>query len=94
MPYIYVEEVPEGTEAADVVEQKHYDALAEELATAADQRDEALQQLAESRKETRAAKAKYAKYILDGGTKDKDEDQKPEAPRVEGMTVEKLFGKE
>lgn len=94
MPYIYVEELPEGTEAANVVEQEHYDALADELATAAGQRDEALEQLAESRKETRAAKAKYAKYVLDGGSKDKDEDQKPEAPRAEGMTVGKLFGKE
>lgn len=94
MPYIYVEEVPEGTEAAEVVSQEHYDTLADELAATVGQRDEALQHLEESRKETRAAKAKYAKYVLDGGTKDKSEDQKPEAPKAEGMTVGKLFGKE
>ena len=61
MPYIYVEEVPEGTEASEVVSQEHYDSLAEELAATVGQRDEALQHLEESRKETRAAKAKYAK---------------------------------
>ena len=94
MPYIYVEEVPEGTEAAEVVSQEHYDSLADELAATVGQRDEALQHLEESRKETRAAKAKYAKYVLDGGSKDKGEDQKPEAPKAEGMTVGKLFGKE
>ena len=94
MPYIYVDEVPEGTEAAEVVSQEHYDSLADELAATMGQRDEALQHLEESRRQTREAKAKYAKYVLDGGSKDKDEDQKPEAPKAEGMTVGKLFGKE
>ncbi len=94
MPYIYVEEVPEGTEAAEVVSQENYDSLAEELAATMGQRDEALQHLEESRRQTREAKAKYAKYVLDGGTKDKNEDQKPEAPKAQGMTVGKLFGKE
>lgn len=94
MPYIYVEEVPEGTEAAEVVSQENYNSLAEELAATMGQRDEALQHLEESRRQTREAKAKYAKYVLDGGSKDKDEDQKPEAPKAEGMTVGRLFGKE
>lgn len=94
MPYIYVDEVPEGTEAAEVVSQENYNSLADELAATVGQRDEALQHLEESRRQTREAKAKYAKYVLDGGTKDKDEDQKPEAPKAEGMTVGKLFGKE
>lgn len=94
MPYIYVEEVPEGTEAAEVVSQENYNSLAEELAATMGQRDEALQHLEESRKQTREAKAKYAKYVLDGGSKDKTEDQKPETPKAEGMTVGKLFGKE
>lgn len=92
MPYIYVEEVPEGTEAAEVVSQENYDSLAEELADTMGQRDEALQHLEESRRQTREAKAKYAKYVLDGGTK--DEDQKPDEPKAQGMTVGKLFGKE
>ena len=94
MPYIYVEEVPEGTEAAEVVSQEHYNSLADELAATVGQRDEALQHLEESRRQTREAKAKYAKYVLDGGTKDKDEDQKPDEPKAQGMTVGKLFGKE
>ncbi len=94
MPYIYVEEVPEGSEAASVVSQENYDSLAEELAATMGQRDEALQHLEESRRQTREAKAKYAKYVLDGGSKDKDEDQKPEVPKAQGMTVGKLFGKE
>lgn len=93
MPYIYVEELPEGTEAAEVVSQENYDSLADELAATMGQRDEALQHLEESRKETRAAKAKYAKYVLDGG--DKEAEKEPEVqPKAQGMTVERLFGKE
>ena len=93
MPYIYVDEVPEGTEAAEVVSQENYNSLAEELAATMGQRDEALQHLEESRRQTREAKAKYAKYVLDG-SKPQDEDQKPEAPKAQGMTVGRLFGKE
>ena len=92
MPYIYVDELPEGTEAAEVVSQENYDTLADELAATMGQRDEALQHLEESRKETRAAKAKYAKYVLDGGTKEAEKE--PEAPKAQGMTVGRLFGKE
>lgn len=94
MPYIYVDELPEGTEAAEVVSQENYDTLADELAATVGQRDEALQHLEESRKETRAAKAKYAKYVLDGGGTREAEKEPEVQPKAHGMTVDRLFGKE
>ena len=94
MPYIYVDELPEGTEAAEVVSQENYDTLADELAATMGQRDEALQHLEESRKETRAAKAKYAKYVLDGGRDKHEEDEPKDPPQAQGRTVGRVFGKE
>lgn len=94
MPYIYVEELPEGTEAAAVVSQENYDSLADELAATIGQRDEALDHLESSRKETREAKAKYAKFILDGTGGRESAEAEDQKPKAEGMTVNRLFGKE
>ena len=89
MPYVFYEELPEGAEAASVVSQESYDALAEELAGAMGQREEALTQIEEARREARATKAKYAQMILDGNkAKTEDEDPKP-APK--GTTIDDLF---
>lgn len=89
MPYVYYDELPEGLEEADVVSQEHYDALAEELAASNNQRDEALKQIEEARRESREAKAKYAQAILDGKPEPKP-DPKPEQ-RVKGTTISDLF---
>lgn len=90
MPYVYYDELPEGLEAADVVSHEHYDTLAGELAATVEQRDQALQTLEDSRRETREAKAKYAKLILDANkqpTKKEPED----APKPTGKRVADLF---
>lgn len=89
MPYVFYEELPEGAEAASVVSQESYDALAEELAGAMDQREEALTQIEEARKEARETKAKYAQMILDGN-KTKPEDPKPK-PAPKATTIDDLF---
>lgn len=89
MPYVFYEELPEGLEAASVVSQESYDALAEELAGAMDQRETALGQIEEARREAREAKAKYAQMILDGN-KTKTEDPKTE-PAPKGTTIADLF---
>ena len=91
MPYVFYDELPEGLEAAEVVEQANYDALADELAGVISQRDEALEHLEEARKETRAAKSKYADLILNSGPKDgKKADPKPD-DRPKGVTIKSLF---
>ena len=90
MPYVWYDELPEGLEAAEVVAQDHYDALADELAGVTEQRDEALTRLEESRKETRAAKSKYASLILDSNRQEKKpEDTHDEAPK--GTRIRDLF---
>ncbi len=89
MPYVYYDELPEGLEEASAVSQEHYDALAEELAASNTQRDEALEQIEEARREAREAKAKYAQAILDGKPEPKP-DPKPEQ-RVKGTTISDLF---
>ena len=90
MPYVYYEELPEGLEAADVVSHEHYDTLAEELAATVEQRDQARQTLEDSRRETREAKARYAKYILDANKQDKPKEPEDE-PKPKGKTVADLF---
>lgn len=89
MPYVYYDELPDGLEAADVVSQEHYDALADELAASNGQRDEALEQIEEARREAREARAKYAQAILDG--KPKDEPEPKQDPRQTGATIASLF---
>ena len=90
MPYVYYEELPEGAEEAQVVSHEHYDTLAEELAATVEQRDQTLEALEAARRETREAKAKYAKFILDankqGSQREPEDDPKPK-----GKTVADLF---
>ena len=90
MPYVYYDELPDGLEAVDVIEQANYDALADELAGAIAQRDEALEKLEESRKETRAAKAKYANAVL-GGKKEEPAQKGSQDDRPKGATIKSLF---
>ena len=91
MPYVYYDELPDGLEAADVVSQEHYDALAEELAESNGQRDEALTQIEEARKEAREARAKYAQAILDGKNRQKPETKDEPETRPTGATIASLF---
>ena len=67
MPYIEVDEVPEGTEAVDVVLRSEYDAVVQERDSTAAQRDEALQQIEEAHAEVRKVKERYADAILTAG---------------------------
>ena len=91
MPYVYYEELPEGAEAAEVVSQEHYDALAEELAGAMEQREEALTQIEEAQRAAREVKAKYAQMILDGNKSKAEESKETETQRAKGTTIHDLF---
>ena len=91
MPYVFYEELPEGMDAASVVSQESYDALAGELAGAMDQREEALGQIEEARREAREAKAKYAQMILDGNKSKPKEPKETDTPKAKGATIADLF---
>lgn len=91
MPYVYYDELPDGLEAADVVSQEHYDALADELAASNGQRDEALEQIEEARREAREARAKYAQMILDNKPKQEPDPKQDPQPKPTGATIASLF---
>lgn len=91
MPYVYYDELPEGLEEADVVSHEHYDTLAEELAATVEQRDQALETLETSRRETREAKAKYAKLILDANKQQGNPKGPEDEPKPKGKRVSDLF---
>lgn len=91
MPYVWYDELPEGTEAAEVVSQENYDALADELAGTITQRDEMIDRLEEARREARETKSKYAQMILDG-SKNTQESKPEEKPRA--TTIDSFFGRE
>lgn len=97
MPYVYVEELPEGTEEADVVARTDYDSVVEERDQTITQRDEALQRVAEAERETRDTKAKYAEYVLGnhgnhGGSGDDERNTVTKPTRK--MSSSDLFRKE
>lgn len=91
MPYVFYEELPEGLEAASVVSQEHYDALAEELAGAMEQREEALTQIEEAQRAAREAKAKYAQMILDGNKSKTEEPKETDTQKAKATTIRDLF---
>lgn len=89
MPYIMVEEVPEGMEAVDVVPRADYDAAVTERDEYAQQRDEALGRIQQAEQDARDAKARYADYILGG--KGKSEPPKQQAPKHGPLSARQLF---
>ena len=91
MPYVFYEELPEGLEAASVVSQEHYDALAEELAGAMEQREEALTQIEEAQRAAREVKAKYAQMILDGNKAKAAEPKETDTQKAKATTIDDLF---
>ena len=64
MPYVFVDEVPEGMELADVVERAEHESLLDSLKTAENMRDDAIQKAEELEKELHEQKRKYAETFL------------------------------
>lgn len=91
MPYIMVEEVPEGMEPVDVVPRADYDAAVSERDQYAQQRDDALGRIAQAEQDVRDAKARYADYIL-GGNK-QTEPPKKEPPTHGPISAKQLFSR-
>lgn len=99
MPYIEVDELSEGTTAANVVSQEDYDNLQKELADLEDQRDQFVKVIEEERKSAREARAKYAKAILDrrdasaetGKKEEQDKGGADKTKHMRPMSIEELF---
>ena len=64
MPYVFVEELLENQQGADVVEKEVYDGLSRELEEAREQRDQAIERAEKAEKGWREAKEKYANTFL------------------------------
>lgn len=91
MPYILVDEIPEGATEADVVSREEYDEAVRERDEYSAQRDEAISQIAEHDKGRRAAEAKYADLILNMGSGTQQKKQEPTPTRAKPITTESLF---
>lgn len=65
MPYIEVEELPEGAAEADVVSREEYDSLAKELGDASDQRDSLISRVTDLESSLKEEKSKFAKTFIE-----------------------------
>ena len=64
MPYVFVEELQEGQEEADVIERTEHDALQQQLEETRTQRDQAIERAETAEKGWRESKEKYANTFL------------------------------
>lgn len=95
MPYIEVEELPEGAVEADVVSREEYDSLAKELGDASDQRDSLISQVTDLESSLKEEKSKFAKTFIEarsnaGAPKKADPPKDPEPPKHK-TTYDSLF---
>ena len=95
MPYIEVEELPEGAVEADVVAREEYDSLAEELGNTSDQRDSLITQVTDLESSLKEEKSKFAKAFLEarssaGAPKEPGHPKEPEPPKHK-TTYDSLF---
>ena len=64
MPYVFMEELPEGMEAADVVERSELDSTISERDEARQQRDDAIERAVQAEGDLQAQKEKYAETFF------------------------------
>ena len=91
MPYIEVDEIPEGATEADVVSRYDYDAVVAERDEYATQRDDAIAQIEGANSAMREAQAKYAGLVLGMGNKDTTGNGDVSKDRPKGATIGTLF---
>lgn len=94
MPFIEVEELQEGMTEADVVPRADYDSVVSERDTAAQQRDDALEQVETMNKEVLDVRSKYADYVLQSAkqnTSTQSQDTTPKATMAHDVRT--LFSK-
>lgn len=92
MPYVLMEEVPEGMAPADVVPRKEYDAVVTERDELVTQRDGLVSRAETAEKDARAAKQKYADAFLTSASQIKAATEKDVKSESKPHTYEELFG--
>lgn len=95
MPYIEVEELPEGAAEADVVPREEYDSLAKELGDASEQRDSLIGQVTDLESSLKEERSRFARAFIEarsnaGAPKKDDPPKGPEPPRHK-TTYDSLF---
>ena len=88
MPYIFVEELQEGQEEAQVVERAEYDGLSQQLEEAREQRDQAISRAESAEQGLREAKEKYANTFL---SKPPTRLEPKEKPKLSAQSISELF---
>lgn len=91
MPYIFVEELQEGQEEAQVVERGEYDGLSQQLEEARSQRDEAIARAETAEQGWREAKEKYANTFLTTPSRIKQDHKEP---HLSAQSISELFAVE
>lgn len=87
MPYIFVEELPEEVEEADVVERSELDSAITERDEARTQRDEAIERAVSAENDLAKQKEKYANTFL---SKKPEKKEEPTLSKPVGLS--NLFG--
>lgn len=64
MPYVFVEQVEEGQEEADVIERSDFDTIKEELESVKNQRDAAIERAVKAEDDYGKMREKYANTFL------------------------------
>ena len=90
MPYVFVDELPDGVEEANVVPLSDYDSLQQDLADMTNQRDEAIERAVTAEEGWKKSKEKFANTFLSTPTSIKD-DKAQEPLNLTAQNIESLF---
>lgn len=91
MPYVFVEELGDGQEEADVVERTQFDEVMESLHTAETMRDSAIQRAEQSERDLAAQKRKYAETFLSKPPIQQGSKNEPDIPQFRPQTFDDLL---
>lgn len=87
MPYIFIEELEEGYEAADVVEREEYESIVSQLEEARNQRDEAIERAQSAEDGYSKMREKYANTFLSKPKSTPERSSEPVLPQ----SIDELF---
>lgn len=90
MPYIYVDEIPEEVEEAQVVEQSEFDNLQNDYEIVIAQRDEAIGRAEVAEAALKESKQKYANAFLSTPARI-DNDESGEKVNLTAQSIDSLF---
>lgn len=90
MPYVFMEELPEGFEEADVVERSELDSITTERDEARQQRDSAIERAEQAEGDLQAQKEKYANTFL--SSQRKNPEPKGDYSKPHDMSAFKIGG--